>query len=140
MHLLALVTWYILFPSFTEVVTQIAFSQDCKYLYTVSGDSCIFVWKLSREITQVHVGCMDVVDVFSVDSTHLVTQLITLCTCARGEAISSVIVVVIVNKKIARSRHLGTLAIRKHNKSVDFGEKLASLCFESSGMAYKRHK
>ena len=40
---------------FTEVVTQIAFSQDCKYLYTVSGDSCIFVWRLSREITQVGV-------------------------------------------------------------------------------------
>lgn len=38
---------------FVEIVTQIAFSQDCKYLYTVSGDSCIFVWRLSREITQV---------------------------------------------------------------------------------------
>ena len=45
----------LLLYSFTsaEIVTQIAFSQDCKYLYTVSGDSCIFVWRLSREITQV---------------------------------------------------------------------------------------
>ena len=79
---------------------------------------------------------------FSVDSPHLVTQLITPCTCTRGKAIGSVVVVVviIVNKKIAKSRHLGTLATHKHNKSVDFGEKLASLCFESSGMDYKRHK
>ena len=110
MHLLALVTWYILFPSFTEVVTQIAFSQDCKYLYTVSGDSCIFVWRLSREITQVHVGYIDVVDMFGVDSPHLVTQLITPCTYARDKAIGSVVVViVIVNKKncqISTSRHL----------------------------------
>ena len=43
-------------------------------------------------------------------------------------------------KEIARSRHLGTLATRKHDKSVEFGEKLALLCFEWSGMAYKRHK
>ena len=44
---------YSMFLVLIEIVTQIAFSQDCKYLYTVSGDSCIFVWRLSREITQV---------------------------------------------------------------------------------------
>ena len=32
------------------------------------------------------------------------------------------------------------LVIYKHNKSVKFGEKLASLCFELSGTAYKHHK
>lgn len=54
----------------TEVVTQIAFSQDCKYLYTVSGDSCVFVWRLSREITQVHIGCTDSV-AYCVDSREM---------------------------------------------------------------------
>lgn len=54
----------------TEVVTQIAFSQDCKYLYTVSGDSCVFVWRLSREITQVHIGCTDSVT-YCVDSREM---------------------------------------------------------------------
>ena len=70
--------------------------------------------------------------------------LFTLHACARGKVISSVIVVVvavvIVNKNIARSQHLGTLAIHKHSKSVEYGEKLASLCLESSSTAYKPHK
>eukprot|EP00899_Mesostigma_viride_P022296 jgi/Mesvir1/3250/Mv16390-RA.2 len=29
-----------------EVVTGIAFSQDCRHLYSVSGDGCMFVWRL----------------------------------------------------------------------------------------------
>ena len=66
--------------------------------------------------------------------------ILTPHACTRGKVVSAVVVVAAVNIKIARSRHLGTLATRKHNKSVDFGKKLASLCFESSGMAYKRHK
>ena len=63
-------------------------------------------------------------------------------TCMhRGKVIVVVVVVVVVvNKKIARSRHLGTLATHKHSRSVEFGEKLASLCFESSGTTYKHHK
>ena len=69
-------------------------------------------------------------------------HLITPHACARGKVIGSVIVivVVVVNKNITRSQHLGTLATRKHGKSVEYGEKLASLCFESSSTAYKRHK
>ena len=66
------------------------------------------------------------------------TPIITTRACARGKVIGSVVVV--ANKKIARSQHLGTLVTYKHNKSVEFGKKLASLCFESSGTAYKHHK
>ena len=40
-------------------------------------------------------------------------------------------------QKIAKSWDLGSC---KRNKSVEFGEKLASVCLESSGMAYKWHK
>ena len=47
------------------------------------------------------------------------------------------VIIVVVNKYIASSGHLGTLATCKHDKSVEFDEKL---CFESSGMAYKCHK
>ena len=39
----------------------------------------------------------------------------------------------VVTTKIARSRHLGTCLIRKSNESVKVGEKLASVCLESSG-------
>ncbi|XP_044291370.1 WD repeat-containing protein 62 [Varanus komodoensis] len=35
----------------SEVVTGMKFSFDCKRLITVSGDSCIFIWRLSPEIT-----------------------------------------------------------------------------------------
>ena len=35
----------------SEIVTGLAFSHDCKYLISVSGDSCIFVWKLTRKMT-----------------------------------------------------------------------------------------
>ena len=42
--------------------------------------------------------------------------------CARGKVIGSVVAVVVINQKIARSRHLGTLVTCKH-MSVKFGEK-----------------
>ena len=48
--------------------------------------------------------------------------------------------VVVVTTKIARSKHLGISGTRKYNESVEVGEKLASECLESSGMAYKLHK
>ncbi|XP_025026919.1 WD repeat-containing protein 62, partial [Python bivittatus] len=35
----------------SEVVTAMKFTFDCKHLITVSGDSCIFIWHLSPEIT-----------------------------------------------------------------------------------------
>ena len=47
------------------------------------------------------------------------------CACAKGKVIGSAVVVIVVNQKInkiARSRHLGTLATRKHNNSVELGE------------------
>uniref|UniRef100_A0A2K6L4K9 Mitogen-activated protein kinase binding protein 1 n=1 Tax=Rhinopithecus bieti TaxID=61621 RepID=A0A2K6L4K9_RHIBE len=34
-----------------EIVTGMKFSNDCKHLISVSGDSCIFVWRLSSEMT-----------------------------------------------------------------------------------------
>uniref|UniRef100_A0A8C8SWX3 Mitogen-activated protein kinase binding protein 1 n=1 Tax=Pelusios castaneus TaxID=367368 RepID=A0A8C8SWX3_9SAUR len=39
----------VLFP--TEIVTGMKFSNDCKHLISVSGDSCIFIWRLSSEMT-----------------------------------------------------------------------------------------
>ncbi|KAJ6663802.1 hypothetical protein lerEdw1_009881 [Lerista edwardsae] len=35
----------------SEVITGMKFTYDCKRLITVSGDSCIFVWRLSPEMT-----------------------------------------------------------------------------------------
>uniref|UniRef100_A0A8C7LE40 Mitogen-activated protein kinase binding protein 1 n=1 Tax=Oncorhynchus kisutch TaxID=8019 RepID=A0A8C7LE40_ONCKI len=35
----------------SEVVTGMKFTNDCKHMITVSGDSCIFVWRLSPELT-----------------------------------------------------------------------------------------
>ncbi|KAM4625238.1 mitogen-activated protein kinase-binding protein 1 [Polymixia lowei] len=35
----------------SEIVTGMKFTNDCKHLITVSGDSCIFVWRLSPELT-----------------------------------------------------------------------------------------
>ncbi|KAM3853923.1 mitogen-activated protein kinase-binding protein 1 isoform 2-T2 [Vipera latastei] len=35
----------------SEIVTGMMFSNDCKYLISVSGDSCIFIWRLSSEMT-----------------------------------------------------------------------------------------
>ncbi|XP_028858701.1 mitogen-activated protein kinase-binding protein 1-like isoform X2 [Denticeps clupeoides] len=36
----------------SEIVTGIKFTNDCKYLISVSGDSCIFVWRLAAELTR----------------------------------------------------------------------------------------
>ena len=56
--------------------------------------------------------------------------------------IGYVVVIVVVNTKIAKSGdlHVGTWASSKHNEYIKFGGKLASICLESSGMAYKHHK
>nr|XP_055235734.1 mitogen-activated protein kinase-binding protein 1-like isoform X3 [Gorilla gorilla gorilla] len=35
----------------SEIVTGMKFSNDCKHLISVSGDSCIFVWRPSSEMT-----------------------------------------------------------------------------------------
>ncbi|XP_062328210.1 WD repeat-containing protein 62 isoform X2 [Osmerus eperlanus] len=35
----------------SEIVTGMRFSQDCRHLITVSGDSCVFVWKLDSHMT-----------------------------------------------------------------------------------------
>ncbi|CAJ1074945.1 LOW QUALITY PROTEIN: mitogen-activated protein kinase-binding protein 1-like [Xyrichtys novacula] len=35
----------------SEIVTGLKFSNDCRHLITVSGDSCIFVWRLPPELT-----------------------------------------------------------------------------------------
>ncbi|XP_018415556.1 PREDICTED: mitogen-activated protein kinase-binding protein 1 [Nanorana parkeri] len=35
----------------SEIVTGMKFTNDCKHLITVSGDSCIFIWRLSSEMT-----------------------------------------------------------------------------------------
>ncbi|XP_038582055.1 mitogen-activated protein kinase-binding protein 1-like isoform X2 [Micropterus salmoides] len=35
----------------SEIVTGIKFTNNCKHLISVSGDSCIFVWRLAPELT-----------------------------------------------------------------------------------------
>ncbi|XP_051579389.1 mitogen-activated protein kinase-binding protein 1-like isoform X1 [Myxocyprinus asiaticus] len=35
----------------SEIVTGMKFSNDCRHLISVSGDSCIFVWRLCPELT-----------------------------------------------------------------------------------------
>ncbi|MBN3319133.1 WDR62 protein, partial [Atractosteus spatula] len=35
----------------SEIVTGMRFSQDCRHLITVAGDSCVFVWRLDSQMT-----------------------------------------------------------------------------------------
>ncbi|XP_068110394.1 mitogen-activated protein kinase-binding protein 1 isoform X2 [Hyperolius riggenbachi] len=35
----------------SEIVTGMKFTNDCKHLISVSGDSCVFIWRLSSEMT-----------------------------------------------------------------------------------------
>ena len=59
----------------------------------------------------------------------------------RGKVIGCVVVVVVVvDTKIAKSGDVRTRASCKHNKYVEFGEKLASVCSESNGTACESHK
>ena len=68
-------------------------------------------------------------------------SIFTLCACARGKAIGlpgclSVVVVVVVGTKVARSRVLGICAHCKHKQSVDISEKLVYTSFELLKKAY----
>ena len=51
-----------------------------------------------------------------------------------------IVVVDIIGTKITRSRDLGICVCYKHNESVDIGEKLFSVCFESLNKAHKHYK
>lgn len=35
----------------SEIVTGMRFSQDCRHLITISGDSCVFLWRLDSQMT-----------------------------------------------------------------------------------------
>ncbi|XP_023663006.1 WD repeat-containing protein 62 isoform X2 [Paramormyrops kingsleyae] len=35
----------------SEIVTELKFTPDCRHLITVSGDSCVFVWRLDTSMT-----------------------------------------------------------------------------------------
>ncbi|XP_054900420.1 mitogen-activated protein kinase-binding protein 1-like [Poeciliopsis prolifica] len=35
----------------SEIITGMKFTSDCKHLISVSGDSCVFVWRLAPELT-----------------------------------------------------------------------------------------
>ncbi|XP_041092293.1 WD repeat-containing protein 62-like isoform X2 [Polyodon spathula] len=35
----------------SEIVTAMRFSNDCRHLITVSGDSCVFIWRLDSQMT-----------------------------------------------------------------------------------------
>ena len=59
---------------------------------------------------------------------------------AQGINLISSVIVIVMDTKIIKCGDLGTWASCKRNKSVEFGKKLASVCLESSGTAYKRHK
>ena len=63
----------------------------------------------------------------------------------KGKVIDSVVIIatvvdIVMDTKIAKSKDLGAWASCKHNGSVEFDEKLALVCLESSDLAYKRHK
>ena len=71
--------------------------------------------------------------------------IITPRACARGKAIGFVChrlssVVIVVSMKIAKSRDLGIGMTLKHNESIEVGEKIASVCFDSFGTAHESHK
>ena len=57
----------------------------------------------------------------------------------RGKVIGRVVIVVVLDTKI-KSGDLGTQASCKHNEYVECGEKLGSVCLESSDMAYNCRK
>ncbi len=41
-----LVYYNVYFSGHSELVTGLGFTPDCKHLISVSGDGCIFVWRL----------------------------------------------------------------------------------------------
>ena len=65
--------------------------------------------------------------------------IITPRACARGKVIGRVVVVVVVSTKIAISRDIDVQATRKHNESIQFGKKLASVCVKSMDTVHGCH-
>jgi hypothetical protein len=59
---------------------------------------------------------------------------------ARGKVIGRVIVVIVLSTKIAISRDIGTWVTHKHNESIEFREKLASVSFKSRDTVHEHDK
>ena len=66
----------------------------------------------------------------------LKTIIFTPCACARGKAISCVV----VSTKIAISGDVGIQGTCKHSQSIEFGEKLAPVCVKSRDTVHNRQK
>ena len=54
-----------------------------------------------------------------------VAGFVILHACARGKAISCIVVVIVVSTKIAIFQDIGIQGTRKHSQSIEFGKKLA---------------
>ena len=97
-----------------------------------------------EEIQYVHIRTLDIVTRYTQvpelicawSMTICVSlTLITLRACTRGKAISSiviatVIIIVIVDTKLAKSGYLGTFMSGRCNKSIEFGEILPLVFLE----------
>ena len=108
-----------------NLLSELEFAESQQFFTSADSSICTFEDQIYSVITIIVLA-------------HLKdAKIITPHACTRDKVIGSV---VIVNKKIAGSQHLGNLATRKDGKSIEYGEKLALLYLESSSMVYKRYK
>ena len=112
----------------THAMTQAMDTCHDTYHYTILVPSHCDLFQRTREIgvtgdeaTTIHA------------MMQIMIQFLTPHACARG---MSVVVVVVVGTKIARSRVLGICARCKHTQSVDIGEKLVYMGFKLLKKAY----
>ena len=69
-------------------------------------------------------------------------EFITPRAYARGKVIGRVVVVIVVvmSTKIAIPRDVGIQTTHKHDESIEFGEKLASVCMKLMDTVHGHHK
>ena len=89
------------------------------------------------------VACLPVYMIsYSCTSEHYAHDIIIIraARMRRGKVISLSVCQSVVTAIITRSRNLGLRATRKRNQSVEIGERLALVCFESFGTVHGCHK
>ena len=65
-----------------------------------------------------------------------------MCIITRAHAQGGKVIdrVIVGGTKITISQDLGTCVTRKHNESIELGEKLATVCFESKDTIHEHQK
>ncbi len=137
--------WNFTPPSYRSFHLLLSASSQLQYQAFVQKNIVYYRWQQCLSEKPLHNDTFDIrnLNIISYKLIRIVTATLNLILLPRARMCSKdrfLSICLSVTTKIARSGNLGIWATSKYNKPDKVVEKLASLCFESLGKAYKHGK